>query len=192
MNESIYYNVDSIHEAIVKGTKISFRYFNYNINKEQVFRRDGARYIVDPIALSWNNEHYYLISHSNDHEGLTHYRVDKMSDVQMLDVKRDAGSDGFSLPDYSKMVFNMYSAEDADVKLRIHNQLAGAVIDRFGKDISIIADGNQHFIVRVRVAISPVFYGWLFQFGALCEVISPQTLKDKLIVHIKEFLSRLE
>ena len=84
MNESIYYSVDTLHEAISEGKKISFKYFDYNIEKERVFRRDGARYIVSPIVLSWNEENYYLIAHSDGREWLSHYRVDKMSGVKKL------------------------------------------------------------------------------------------------------------
>ena len=33
MNESIYYNVDIIHTAIAKNSKIKFQYFKWNVNK---------------------------------------------------------------------------------------------------------------------------------------------------------------
>jgi len=192
MNESIYYSVDSLHEAIADGKKISFKYFNYSIRKERVFRKAGESYIVSPVALSWNNEHYYLIAKSDEREGLTHFRVDRMSDVRKLDERRDKAAVSFDLADYSKKVFGMFGGEEVDVRLRLHEQLVGAVIDRFGKDIIMVADGEQHFIVNVRVALSPVFYGWLFQFGELCEALSPQSLKDDLRRHAEAFLSQLD
>jgi len=61
MNESIYYSVDTLHEAVAEGKKISFQYFDYNIRRERVFRRDGMRYVVSPVALAWNDGYYYLI-----------------------------------------------------------------------------------------------------------------------------------
>ena len=192
MNESIYYNVDALNEAITEGTKISFRYFNYSIQKERIFRKAGASYIVSPAALSWNDENYYLIAHSADREGLTHFRVDRMSDVRKLDEKRDPIVNSFDLAGYSRKVFGMFGGDEVDVRLRLNNQLAGAVIDRFGKDTIIVADGEQHFIVNVRVALSPVFYGWLFQFGELCEVLAPKNLKQELWQRAVTFISRLE
>ena len=192
MNESIYYSVDALHEAITDGKKISFRYFNYSIRKERVFRKAGSSYIVSPVALSWNDENYYLIAHSDERAGLTHFRVDRMSDVRRLDEKRDPAIGSFNLAEYSKKVFGMFGGEEVDVRLRLHDQLAGAVIDRFGKDIIMVADGVEHFTVNVRVALSPVFHGWLFQFGELCEVLSPQILKDGLRRRAEAFLSQLE
>ena len=188
MNESIYYYVDILHEAISEGKKISFKYFDYNVEKERVFRHGGARYVVSPIVLSWNEENYYLIAHSDEREGFSHYRVDKMSGVKKLDEKRSAATGGFDLVDYTKKVFGMYGGTEANVKLRMSNTLANAAIDRFGKDIAIIADGDCHFTINVRVALSPVFYGWLFQFGELCEVVSPQSLKDELKARAEKLL----
>ena len=192
MNESIYYSVDTLHEAITEGKKICFKYFDYNIKKERVFRRNGARYTVSPIVLSWNEENYYLIANSDEREGLSHYRVDKMSGVKKLDENRNNSTDSFDLADYSKKVFGMFGGEETNVKLRMHNALANTAIDRFGKDITMIADGDQHFTISVRVALSPVFYGWLFQFGELCEVVSPQSLKDELKMRAEKFLSQLD
>jgi len=192
MNESIYYSVDALHEAITEGKKISFRYFDYNIGKKRVFRRDGAAYIVSPIALSWSEENYYLIAHTDEREGFTHFRVDRMSDVKKLEEKRKAGVGGLNLANYSKKVFGMFGGEESEVRLRMNNRLATAVIDRFGKDMILITDGENHFTVSLRVVISPIFYGWLFQFGELCEVLSPQSLKDDLKTRAKEFLSKLE
>jgi predicted DNA-binding transcriptional regulator YafY len=191
MNESIYYSVDTLHEAVAEGKKISFQYFDYNIRKERIFRRDGAHYTVNPVVLAWNEGYYYLIAHSDSREELTHYRVDKMSGVEKLDENRSTAAGKFDLAEYSKKVFGMFGGEETTVKLRVHNQLAGAVIDRFGKDIRMIADGDKHFTVSVRVALSPVFYGWLFQFGELCEVMSPQSLKDELKNRAEKLLVQL-
>jgi len=192
MNESIYYSVDTLYESIAENKKISFRYFDFNIQKKRVFRRGGSPYIVSPIALSWSEENYYLIANSADRFGYSHFRVDKMSNVYKLDENRDIGTVDFNLADYSKRVFGMFGGEETAVNLRIHNQLIGAVIDRFGKDIILIANGDQHFTVTVRVVISPVFYGWLFQFGELCQVLSPQSLKDDLKIIAEKFIMQLD
>jgi len=192
MNESIYYSVDTLHEAISEGKKISFKYFDYNVNKEQVFRRGGAPYFVSPAALSWTEENYYLLAYSDEREGIVHFRVDRMSAVRKLSEPRHAEAASFKLADYSRKVFGMFGGEEADVRLRVDNQIVGAVIDRFGKDAILVPDGEQHFTVSVRVALSPVFYGWLFQFGALIEVASPQSLKDELRRRAEEMIAALK
>ena len=192
MNESIYYSVDALHEAISEDKKISFKYSDYNVQKKQVFRKGGEPYIVSPAALTWNEENYYLIAYADDREGITHYRVDRMSNVRKLIEPRCAEAAEFKLAEYSKKIFGMFGGEETDVKLRVNNKIIGGVIDRFGKDVIMIPDGDQHFTVRVRVALSPIFYGWLFQFGDLCDVTEPQSLKDDLKRRAKEFLAQLE
>jgi len=191
MNESIYYSVDTLHDAIAEGKKISFKYFDYNVQKEQVFRRDGARYVVSPAALSWADEHYYLISFMDGREGISHFRVDRMSNVKKLDEPHCSMTASFKLADYSKKIFGMYSGDEVEVKLRFSNKIVRAVVDRFGKDITMIPDGDDHFTIRVQVVRSPVFYGWLFQFGELCEVLEPQSLKDDIRVHAEKFMLKL-
>ena len=192
MNESIYYSVDTLHEAISEGKKISFKYFDYNIKKERIFRNDGKPYIVSPIALSWSEDNYYLIAHSDERaEDFTHFRVDKMSVVTKLRENRSDAVGSFNLADYSKKLFGMFGGEEAEVKLRMSNALIGAAIDRFGKNIAMIADGNEHFTLSVRIVPSPVFYGWLFQFGTECEVVYPQRLIDDLKAHCEKFLAWL-
>jgi len=191
MNESIYYSVDVLHDAISDCKKISFKYFDYNVRKEKVFRRNGARYVVSPAALSWTDENYYLLAYSEEREGINHFRVDRMSNVKKLDNRRCDQAARFKLAEYSRKVFGMFGGEEADVKLRVNNQITGAVIDRFGKDVMMIPDGDQHFTVTVRVVQSPVFYGWLFQFGELCEVLSPQSLKDELRRRAEDLIARL-
>jgi len=192
MNESIYYSVDALHEAISEDKKISFKYSDYDIQKNQVFRRGGEPYIVSPAALTWNEENYYLIAHSEERDGIAHFRVDRMSNVRKLPESRCPDVAEFKLAEYSKKVFGMFSGEEAEVKLRVNNKLIGGVIDRFGKDVIMIPDGENHFTIRVKVALSPIFYGWLFQFGDLCEVQEPQSLKSDLKKRAKDFLAGLE
>jgi predicted DNA-binding transcriptional regulator YafY len=191
MNESIYYNVDTLHEAISEGKKISFKYFEYNVKKEQVYRKGGALYVVSPAALTWNEENYYLVAFSDEREGIIHFRVDRMSGVKIINELRHPDAVAFRLADYSKKVFGMFGGQEADVRLRVNNQITGAVIDRFGKEVIMVPDGKSHFIVTVRVVLSPIFYGWLFQFGELCEVLSPQSLKDELKTRAKDLLTAL-
>lgn len=192
MNESIYYNIDALYEAIIDCKKVSFEYFDYNIKKERIYRKNGAKYTVSPAALLWDHENYYLVAHSAEHEGLTHYRVDKMSNIKKLDEPLNAAVKNFDPSGYSKKVFGMFGGEEKIVKLRMDNSLIGVVIDRFGKDVVMIPDGERHFTVSTRIVLSPVFFGWVFQFGDLCEVLSPQILKDELKDRAEKFLLKLQ
>ncbi len=180
MNESIYYAVDGISDAITQNKKIKFRYFEYTVTKERRFRHDGAFYNVSPFALIWDDENYYMLAWDSSAEKFKHFRVDKMHGVLMLEDSRD-GTEAFKKIDmsaYSKSVFGMFGGNEQSVKIRFANYLAGAVIDRFGRDTVIIRDGDEHFTVNVNVAVSGQFYAWVFGFGRDAEIIAPADIRE--------------
>ena len=88
MNESIYYNIDRLHNAINAGVQIRFQYGQWNLNKEMELRRGGDWYQVSPWALTWDDEKYYLVAYDADADMIKHYRVDKMLRIKALDEPR--------------------------------------------------------------------------------------------------------
>ena len=182
MNESIYYAVDGISDAITQNKKIKFQYFEYTVTKERRFRHGGAFYNVSPFALIWDDENYYMLAWDSDAEKFKHFRVDKMHKVEMLEDTRD-GTQAFKKIDmsaYSKSVFGMFGGNEQTVKIRFSNYLAGAVIDRFGRDTIIVPDGEEHFTINVNVAVSGQFYAWVFGFGTDAEIISPADIREEM------------
>ena len=147
----------------------------------------GAAYfsssgIVSPMALMWDNENYYLLAWDAEAQLRKHYRVDKMTDISALDAPRE-GMEDFSEQDlsaYTKKVFSMFSGEERTVRLRFANHLIGSVLDRFGKDVIVVADGPEHFKVTLNVVTSPKFYAWLFGFGTEVEILSPPSARQEM------------
>lgn len=182
MNESIYYTVDVISDAITQNRKIRYQYFEYTVEKERRFRHDGKFYNVSPFALIWDDENYYMLAWDSDAEKMKHYRVDKMFRVSMTEDERE-GLEEFRKVDmsaYTKSVFGMFGGNEQKVKLRFSNYLAGAVLDRFGRDTIIIKDGDEHFTVSVSVVVSRQFLAWVFGFGEDAEIISPDEVRDEM------------
>lgn len=176
MNESIYYNVDKLHTAISGHKSITFRYFDYNMRKEKVFRRDGGRYTVSPYGLIWNSENYYLVAYDSSSQQMRHYRVDKMAEISITCLPRD-GEDkfpGFDLAAYGQKHFGMFSGEEAVVTLRCRNHMAGVVLDRFGQDIMMVPQEEDYFTVTLPVVLSPQFFGWLFGLEDNVVLTAPQ------------------
>ena len=177
MNETIYYNVDAIQEAISKGVQITFRYFDWNIDGTRRYRdRD---YQASPYGLCQDNENCYLLAHSPRH-GVTHYRVDRMTDIVLTAEKRVPCPEltGARLVEHANQLFQMYSGEASSVKLRFHRSLTNVVIDRFGHDIMLIPDGDDHFTFLVDVAVSPMFLSWVIGFGDKAKIVYPQHVVD--------------
>ena len=175
-NEAIYYNVDKIHEAIAKNVKIQFHYFQWNVKKEQELRHSGRWYCISPWALSWDDENYYLVGYDKEAEEIRHYRVDKMLDLEVAREKREGGKyfRKFDIAVYARKIFGMFDGEEELVTLRLDNKLAGVVIDRFGRETTFFPVDRDSFEVKVRVAVSRQFLGWLIALGDGVEVVSPE------------------
>lgn len=187
MNESIFYNVDSIHSAIAANKKLQFHYFEYTVTKERRLRHDGAFYQISPFALTWDDENYYMVGYDSEMERIRHFRVDKMIDISSLDEERD-GQDAYAKMDlalYARKTFGMFVGEDKKVTLRFENSLVGPVIDRFGKEIMIIPDGDEHFKFSADVAVSPQFFAWICGFGTQAEIIGPAEVVSEYAKHIR-------
>mgnify|MGYP000006023919 FL=1 len=186
MNESIYYNVDAIHHGISTNCKIQFRYFEYTVSKERRYRKDGAFYVVSPFAMTWDDENYYMVAFDSEAGIIKHYRVDKMTDISTLDQARD-GLEAFKALDmavYARKVFGMFSGEEVSVQLRFENHLVGAVLDRLGRDVFLVADGDDHFTVRADVVVSPQFFAWVTGFGSSAQIIGPDHVVEEMRQHI--------
>ena len=194
MNESIYRNVDKLHTAITENLSITFRYFDYNVNKERVLRRDGDTYPASPFALYWDDENYYLIAYDEKSESIRHYRVDKMIDIALTKNLRK-GHELFRDIDfstYSKKVFGMFGGKTVPLCMEFDESLCSVVIDRFGKDITMLKDGEEHFTVSVPVFESPQFYGWLLSLGEDALLLEPKAAVDNLKGYIAGIAKKYE
>ena len=188
MNESIFYNVDTLHAAIAAGRVITFRYFEYDMRKEKVFRKNGALYTVTPFGLIWDSENYYLASWDEERQELRHYRVDKMSDITVTAQPGTDRSD-WDPEGYASRHSGMFAGRACQLRLRCEARMAGILLDRFGRDMMMVPDGDDHFTVTLDVVVSPNLWDWLFGLGSGVEVLSPQWAAEDFRRHLEEVLA---
>ncbi len=191
MNESIYYNVDKLHTAIAAQKAITFKYFDYDIARQKVFRRDGKRYVVSPYGLIWNSENYYLVAFDHSNRDMRHYRVDKMTEIAVTCLAREGKEKypDFQLAQYGQKHFGMYSGPELKVTLRGRRDKAGLVWDRFGQDVILVPDGEEHFTVTLPVVVSPQFFGWLMGLDGSLTITAP---KEAVAAYRRSLTSALE
>lgn len=177
MNETIYYNVDTIQEAISQNRQIRFRYFDWGLDGKRHYREKD--YSASPYGLCQDNDNCYLLAHSPRH-GVTHYRVDRMSHIELTEEPRVPCPEltGKELVSHANQLFQMYSGSSVRVKLRFHKSLVNVVIDRFGRETMLIPDGEEHFTFVVEVAVSPLFLSWVIGFGEKAQILYPQSVVD--------------
>ena len=182
MNESIYYTVDAIHNAISENRKIFFQYYQWNVKKEMELRHGGTFYHISPWGLSWEDENYYLVGYDGDAGQIKHYRVDKMLNIRMSDEERE-GKEHFkklNMADYTRKSFGMFGGREQEVRLLVDNSLAGVIIDRFGKDVMLIPAGEGQFTVTVSVHVSRQFFGWIISLGEKVKIVGPGEVVEQM------------
>ena len=191
MNETIYYEVDAIQEAIAQNKQITFRYFDWGLNGTRVYR--DKPYTASPYGLCQDNENCYLLALSPRH-GITSYRVDRMSSITLTEEARVPCPEltGRNLTRYAGRMFQMFSGDTVSVKLRFRRELANVVIDRFGKDTMLIPDGDDWFVFTVDVAVSPLFLSWVMGFGSKARILYPQSVAEQCRQLCREILAQYE
>ena len=173
-SKSLLYSIDALHEAINNGKMVEFLY-------RKADSREKEKRTVSPWQLAWENGCYYLIAFA-DEKGIRHYRVDKMLHIRMSGESRD-GKEHFKkldMADYAKKSFGMFRGKETSVKMLVNNSLAGVIIDRFGKDVMMIPEDEDHFRVNVDVHVSKQFLGWVFSLGEAVKIIGPDEVVEQM------------
>lgn len=191
LNESIYYLIDAIHNAILQGRKISFKYFNHTADKKKAYRNGGKPYIVSPYTMACSNNNYYLIAFHEKYDDYSQFRIDRMEKIAVTDEPRRELPKGFKMEKYVQKVFSMYNGELKEIEIIFDNSLINTAIDRFGKRAQFTKVDDKHFSVKATLSISPTFFSWLFQFGGKAKLVAPQDVKDELKAHVEKFMSNL-
>lgn len=179
-NEKIYYIIDALNEAINRKKKVSFQYFTYNVKKQKKLKYDGYTYVFSPYKLIWNGDYYYVVGYSEKHKGIGSFRLDRMArQPNVLDENAANPPKGFNLNTYLNSMFRMYNGQRKEIELICDNDVMDAIIDKFGKDVKVLANDMKSFRVIVNTAVGSVFYSWLFGFGGKVCIKSPEDVKEQ-------------
>ena len=195
MNESVFYNVDEVYNAINTNKKIRFKYYKWDINKKLVPRKNGDWFILSPWGLTWMDENYYMIAYDDWDGNVKSYRIDKMMRITITDEER-TGNDAFKAYDMAKLsksTFGMYGGPKKRVTIQFENSMCGVFLDRFGKeDISFLPVDDTHNEFSVEVNVSPQFFAWIFGLGTKVKVVGPDDVVKELKDYGKKFLENME
>lgn len=190
-NERLYYTVDGINAAINENRRVSFRYFDWTVDGQKAYRRDGAFYTADPVALCVDRN-YYLVAYDAVLGDYRHYRLDRMESLTVTEEPRSPLPRDFDLGSYVKSRFDMYKGDTVTVTLRFADKLRNVVIDRFGTEAHMRPDADGFFAITAPVEVGPTFYGWLFQFGDQAELLSPTESRSGFADYCRRVLSQYE
>ena len=187
-NEKVYYIIDGIQNAILESHQIQFQYYEYTQKKERILKHDGYFYKLDPYALEWKNDHYYLIGYSHKHQGMAHFRVDRLAGVEILESTYIPRPD-FDVADYTNKMIDMFASDHTvRVELLCENRFMKTIMDYYGESVLTFPYDANHFVTQIEVNPSGTFYGWVFKFMGGIKVISPQECVDKMAQISHKFL----
>lgn len=191
MNESVLENVDVLHNAIANGCQVEFQYCDFDINKRLIPKYGGKIYRISPWHLIWADDNYYFIGYDSNprlgQDNIKHYRVDKIVNPKVVNIPREGRKRfmAINLTDYAKEKFGMYGGNVEMVTLRFINEKVGILIDRFGKDVVIKRYDHDRSEIRIPIAISPQFFGWITGIGEYVEIAKPESVRDRYCTYIK-------
>lgn len=187
-NEKVYYIIDGIQNAILESHQIQFQYYEYTQKKERILKHDGYFYKLDPYALEWKNDHYYLIGYSHKHQSMAHFRVDRLAGVEILESAYIPQPD-FDVADYTNKMIDMFAANrTVCVELLCENRLMKTIMDYYGEAVPTFPHDSNHFVTRIEVNPSGTFYGWVFKFMGGIKIVAPQECVEEMARVAHEFL----
>lgn len=185
-NEEIYYTIDALHDAIVRGLKVKFTYKRRNIDIENRKSYTEKTFKVSPYALIWKDDHYYLVCNNEKYDNLMNLRLDRIRKINTLEETIRPVNEvseyfnSFDVADYTAKMFNMFSGESGKVTLLCSIDIREEIMDRFGAKIPLVAQENNMFKTTIDAAISEGLISWVMNFGDKIKVIEPQSLADSI------------
>ncbi len=184
-SERAFLNAERILSAIEHGKKLSFVYCQYTEKKSLTPRRGGETYVVNPCRLVYAEDHYYLIADHPIRDGLAHYRLDKMTNVNVLREPAAPADLSFDASAYTRTVFSMAPAEQRWVRLMFERRHLGAMVDRFGADVPMEQVDDRTYALFAPVCVSPPFFGWVFQFGGGVCILAPDDVREQMLLMLE-------
>jgi len=186
-NKELFYTIDVLDEAISQNKKVAFTYNSYGTDKKLHPKRD-EEYIVNPYQMVATNGRYYLICNYDKYDDLSNYRVDRITNIKMLDESakpiKELSEGELNLPKHMAEHLYMFTGKSVRASFKAKNYIIDQVIDWFGKDVEIIPENDDECIVKVKVN-EEAFFHWSLQYGMHIEVLEPANLRQKVIDVVK-------
>lgn len=187
-NEEIYYNIDTLSNAIAQNKKVTLIYSLRTISADRKIVVQNKELKVSPYALIWQNEHYYLVANNEKYDNLMHIRLDRLRKIRV--TKEDwrhfsqvsIYKDRFDIADYAAKSFQMHTGQLTRIDLKCKEQILEQVVDRFSDKIFIRNVKDGWFSFSTEVILSSGLVNWILQFGDNIKAEAP----EKLTLMLKE------
>ena len=183
-NQALFYNIELIDEAIQSGRQISYDYNKYGIDKKL---HKTAHHIMSPYQMVLSNQRYYLMALSEKWKNMAFHKLDRITNMEILDVPATpvrsvpGYENGIDYKELSTGLPYLFSDRPTRIELLANTEVIDQLIEWFGKDIRITQSTTDPDKVNVSIIASPnAMEFWAMQYIHSVEVISPQSLRNKV------------
>ena len=180
-NKHIIYTIDTLKQAIANNKKVSFLYYSLDYKKNKVYRKDGKRYVVNPLVVVWNRDNYYLVCYYDKHEDTVTYRIDRMEDAQQeqteLTYKKELAE--FDIEKYRQKVFSMFGGNEQEIELQFAPSMLDDVFDKFGEEIKVVKVDDNTYRIKSPIQVSKTFFAWIVGTQGKMRILSPQAVCEQ-------------
>jgi len=196
--EDLYEVIRTLDGAIKQNKQVKVTYSKRKLENRFVRKSEGKTFTVNPYALLWSSDHYYLICNNDKYNNLMHLRLDRISEIEQLNTyakhfsKVSKYTDKFDSADYSNKIFNMFTGENAEIELCCNNDLIDDILERFGEKTPVKIYDENNFLFKAEVELSSGLVSWIMQYGTDIKVMSPKSLSDAVKEKAKEIFSLYE
>lgn len=194
-NENIFYIIDTLDFAIRKRRQVEVVYHRRRVVDGRHAEYEEKEMTINPYALIWANDHYYLIGNYSKYDNLIHLRIDRLKSVTVTDETARHFSEvspyrtSFDTADYSNKHLSMFSGDIKPVDLICSDEIIEDFIDKFGEKCSMVPFDDEHFRAKISVAVTDGLVSWVMQYGDKIKVKGPNELKSMIIDKTKSILS---
>ncbi len=191
-NEDVLSSVNEISQAIINRKKIYFNYFDLDASFNRVYRMKKSDpekkrgYKVNPLGTVFDGGYYYLFCYDDFFKNVSHYRIDRMDGVKMLedDMTEGVTAEAFDLPTRKRQLFAMFGGGEATVEVHASKDLIDVIYDKFGDLVQLTTIDENTVGFTVDVQVSPTFFAWCCSFGSKLKVVSPASVVDEIKKYI--------
>lgn len=177
-NKQLFYNIDTLNIAINQGCKVEVHLLEYNMDMELVKSMDSP-IVISPYATMWALGNYYILAKPEDGEELTHYRIDYLKDISILERNVDMIFGGINPSQYAELYIYQNGENVERYDIECDRCLWQLLIETFGNDLTVIKSDNEKVLVKIN-CISSVMREWVLAHGSQCEVIAPKYFRDEI------------
>ncbi len=194
-NEQTYINIDKISKALDENKKVKIEYVRH-IFEDGKIQESKKEFTVSPYALTWVEDHYYLICNNNKYHNLMHLRVDRIKSVEKTEENCRHFSEVseyksvFDVADYTGKSFNMFGGEKCTIEFLCKNSCLEQIIDRFGKSISPRKYDEERFTILPQALVSEGLINWILEYSGDIEVLKPLDLRNKIFEKAQNLMNK--